>query len=162
MSGTGGTILKITPTKHYLQARIDFLSFTLAQPDGNGNCIDDSMVVTGSGGNVPVICGDNSGQHIYVTFVANSSITITISTSGTVDLERSFNFLVTQIGCDCPTLAPAGCLQYFTDLSDTVRSFNYGTQINGAVVTYDNTTTVAGTRQLANTNYGICVQMSPG
>lgn len=120
------------------------------------------MVVTGSGGNVPVICGDNSGQHIYVTFVANSSISITISTSGTVDLERSFNFLVTQIGCDCPTLAPAGCLQYFTDLSDTVRSFNYGTQINGAVVSYGNTTTVAGTRQLANTNYGICVQMSPG
>ncbi|KAL1517807.1 hypothetical protein ABEB36_001530 [Hypothenemus hampei] len=152
----------IIPCPGSCQARIDFLSFTLAQPDGNGNCIQDSMVVTGSGGNVPVICGENSGQHIYVTFVGNNSITITISTSSTADLQRSFNFLVTLIACDCPTLAPAGCLQYYTELTGTVRSFNYGTAMNGAVVQYDNATTVVGTRQLANTNYGICVNMQPG
>ncbi|CAG9769871.1 unnamed protein product [Ceutorhynchus assimilis] len=152
----------IEPCPNTCQARIDFLNFVLAQPDGNGNCVDDSMVVTGSGGNVPIICGDNSGQHIYVTFMNNNSITITVTTSASVDLERSYNFLVTQIACDCPTLAPAGCLQYYTALTGTVRSFNYGTQINGAVVTYDNATTVAGTRQLANTNYGICVYMQPG
>ncbi|XP_050301592.1 uncharacterized protein LOC126739816 [Anthonomus grandis grandis] len=144
------------------QVRIDFLNFILAQPDGNGNCVDDSMVVTGSGEDVPIICGDNSGQHIYLNFVGNNSITITITTSSTVDLERSYNFLITQIACDCPTLAPAGCLQYYTELTNTVRSFNYGTQINGAVVSYGNGTTVAGTRQLANTNYGICVYMQPG
>ncbi|XP_030765764.1 uncharacterized protein LOC115889828 [Sitophilus oryzae] len=144
------------------QARVDFLNFVLSQPDGNGNCIYDSMVITGSGGNIPVICGENSGQHIYLTFVGNNSITITISTSSSVDLERSFNLKVTQIACDCPTLAPPGCLQYYTDLSATVRSFNYGTQINGAVITYANSTTVAGTRQLANTNYGVCIQMQPG
>lgn len=140
------------------------------------------MVVTGSGGNIPVICGDNAGQHIYVTFVGNNSITITITTSASVDLERTFNLLITQIACDCPTLgtrrnpfialcftnnvstfsAPAGCLQYYTALTATVKSFNYGTQINGAVVTYTNDTTFAGTRQLANTNYGICVYMQPG
>ncbi|RZC33232.1 hypothetical protein BDFB_009129 [Asbolus verrucosus] len=36
-------------------------------------------------------------------------------------------------------------------LSDTVRSFNYGT-----------TAPLTGTRQLANENYGVCVEMQPG
>ncbi|XP_076272040.1 uncharacterized protein LOC143203671 [Rhynchophorus ferrugineus] len=143
------------------QARIDFLNFVLAQPDGNGNCVDDAMVITGSGGNIPIICGQNSGQHIYLTFVGNNSITVTISTSSSADIERSWNLKVTHIACDCPTLAPPGCLQYYTDLSGTVRSFNYGTEINGAVVT-TTTGTFAGTRQLANTNYGICIYMQPG
>ncbi|XP_066155055.1 uncharacterized protein [Euwallacea fornicatus] len=161
-NGDSTCTFTIIPCPTACQARIDFLSFTLAQPDGNGNCVNDAMVVTGSGGSIPVICGDNSGQHIYVTFVANTSITISITTSADVNLARSYSFRVTQIACDCPTLAPAGCLQYYTDSSATVRSFNYGTAINGAVVTYANTTMVAGTRQLANTNYGICVQMRAG
>lgn len=41
-------------------------------------------------------------------------------------------------------------------------SFNYGTTINGALVTWANGTTRPGSRQLANQNYGICVNMSPG
>lgn len=58
--------------------------------------------------------------------------------------------------------APAGCLQYYTDLSGTVQSFNYGATISGSVVDIGNNMTRPGTRQLANQNYGICVQMQPG
>lgn len=48
-------------------------------------------------------------------------------------------------------LAPSGCLMYYTSLSGTVRSFNYGTTGNAAA-----------SRQLVNQNYGVCVAMQPG
>lgn len=52
---------------------------------------------------------------------------------------------------------------YYTDLTGTVTSFNYGTTVSGGLVT--NTTsnqTRPGTRELANLNYGVCVAMQPG
>lgn len=75
----------------------------LAQPDGNGNCVFDSVVITGSGSNVPIICGENSGQHMYLMANGNNSITIQITTSPLVSLARSWNIKITQIACDCPT-----------------------------------------------------------
>ena len=43
--------------------RLDFLTFTLAPPDGNDSiCNRDQFLVTG-GGRVPAICGQNTGQH---------------------------------------------------------------------------------------------------
>lgn len=46
---------------------------------------------------------------------------------------------------------------YYTALSGTVTSFNYGasTAINPA-------TNLLGTRELVNENYGVCVAMRPG
>ncbi|KAJ8970582.1 hypothetical protein NQ314_001106 [Rhamnusium bicolor] len=58
--------------------------------------------------------------------------------------------------------APIGCLQYHTAASGTVTSFNYGETINGALVTLPDGTTRPGSRQIANLNYGICVDMLPG
>lgn len=48
-------------------------------------------------------------------------------------------------------IAPTGCLQFYNELSGTVRSLNYGTS-----------SVLSGTRQLAGLNYGICVNMFPG
>ncbi|KAI4470814.1 intraflagellar transport protein 122 family protein-related [Holotrichia oblita] len=47
---------------------------------------------------------------------------------------------------------------YYTDLSGTVRSFNYGTTVSSYLLPNGQ----PGTRQLANTNYGICVDMVAG
>lgn len=58
--------------------------------------------------------------------------------------------------------APAGCLMYYTDLSGTVRSFNYGPTVSGALVINANNETRPGTRELANLNYGVCIAMQPG
>lgn len=63
-------------------------------------------------------------------------------------MARSWNIKATQIACDCPTKAPSGCLMYYTEASGTVKSFNYG-QSTGI------------TRQLANNNYGVCIEMAP-
>lgn len=76
----------------------------MAQPDGNGNCIVDSMIITGSGSNPPILCGENSGQHMFLAVSGTDPITITITTSATLLLERSWHIKVTQIACDCPTL----------------------------------------------------------
>ncbi|RZC37486.1 uncharacterized protein BDFB_014442, partial [Asbolus verrucosus] len=162
--------------------RLDFLNLNLAQPDGNGNCVTDSLIVTGGASNVPIICGENSGQHIYVNFNDDNDITLMIATGVLDSYARSWNIKITQLACDCPSLgkvymrvsdctnynlsAPTGCLMYYTDLTGTVNSFNYGTTISGSVVMNNNmmipTQFVPGTRELANLNYGVCVQMQPG
>ncbi|XP_019870330.2 uncharacterized protein LOC109598852 [Aethina tumida] len=146
------------------QVRLDFLALSLAQPDGNGYCVTDSVQVVGGASTVPIICGENSGQHMYVYFNGDSDIKIIVSANS---IGRSWSIKVAQIGCDCPWKAPTGCLQYFTSLTGTVNNFNYGTGINGNLVTQnidgnDQPIAVPGTRQMANENYGVCVQMQPG
>lgn len=74
----------------------------LAQPNATGYCTTDALVITGGGGIVPVICGDNTGQHVYVDFNGDNDIVITISTSSS-SFGRLWNFKVTQIACACPT-----------------------------------------------------------
>lgn len=75
------------------------MALSLEQPDGNGNCITDSFQVVGGASTVPTICGENSGQHMYVYFNGDSDIKIIVSA---VSLGRFWNIKVAQIGCDCP------------------------------------------------------------
>ncbi|XP_018563924.1 uncharacterized protein LOC108905523 [Anoplophora glabripennis] len=133
------------------QVRIDFLSFNLAQPNDNGSCVTDALIITGGASNVPVLCGENSGQHIYVDFNDANNIILTISTSTSSIASRAWNIKIAQIACNCPNRAPSGCTQYYTELSATVNSFNYGSA--GSQL---------GTRQLVNENYGVCVAMLAG
>lgn len=61
------------------------------------------MYVIGGASQIPVICGENSGQHIYVDFNGNSDIQIVINTNSAYSFARTWNFKIAQIGCDCPT-----------------------------------------------------------
>ncbi|XP_060535510.1 uncharacterized protein LOC132707621 [Cylas formicarius] len=142
----------------FCQARIDFLALSLAQPDPTGVCTTDALIVSGAAGPVPIICGENTGQHIYVDFNGNNSVQLTITTNGAIAFNRLWAFRVIQIACACPTRAPVGCLMYYTTESGTVNSFNYGTTTN----VIDPNTGVAGTRELILENYGICIAMLPG
>ncbi|ENN75071.1 hypothetical protein YQE_08384, partial [Dendroctonus ponderosae] len=49
------------------QLRIDFVDLDLAGPT-NGTCTDERLVISGQNANdqIPVICGYNTGQHVYV------------------------------------------------------------------------------------------------
>lgn len=110
--------------------------------------------MTGGASQVPPICGTNAGQHVYVDFDGTSPIQIAIAATPSYTLGRHWNIKVSQINCVSDNRAPAGCLQYYRGLSGVVSSLNYGSTANSQV----NTVGVEGSRQLANTNYGICVR----
>lgn len=74
----------------------------LAGPNANGTCTSDLMVVVGGASIVPIICGENTGQHMYVDFNGNTSIVIQISTSGSTSVSRAWNIQIAQINCNCP------------------------------------------------------------
>lgn len=84
--------------------RIDFLSLTLAQPNGDGICMADSISIIGGASTIPPICGENSGQHLYVNFNAVNDITIIITTNSSASVATFWNIKIAQIGCDSPYL----------------------------------------------------------
>lgn len=61
------------------------------------------MTVIGGASQIPIICGENSGQHIYVDFNGDSDIQIIINTNSGFSFSRSWYLKIAQIGCDCPT-----------------------------------------------------------
>ncbi|XP_015586174.1 uncharacterized protein LOC107263461 isoform X2 [Cephus cinctus] len=137
------------------QLRLDFLDFSLAQPNSSGVCDLDFLLVSGGASTVPRLCGENTNQHVYVDFNGATPITISIDTNTNFAFDRRWNIRIQQIECDSPCRAPNGCLQYYKGVSDTVTSFNYGTTVNTRAP-------LIGTRQMANLNYGVCVRMALG
>merc|ERR1719483_1177105 len=143
------------------QLRLDFETFVLNNPvtattitvgpaaasgtaNRVGNCDTDSFSVTTPGGKAPpLICGTNTGQHMYVPAssqcnVLNGNIG-SASTAGT----SAFTIKVTQVECSSKSAAPSGCTQYFTGTSGTIETFNYN---SGSGVL------------LANQDYSACVR----
>ncbi|KAI9559207.1 hypothetical protein GHT06_015996 [Daphnia sinensis] len=131
--------------KPICQIRLDFVSFTTAQPT-LGTCVD-TFQVGGSSSTVPIICGDNSGQHMYLD-VPSSALTPTdvqlIFSFGTGTTTRSWNIKIALLPCGASYLAPTDCLQYYTASTGKVKSFNWQDTTSNAI------------RQLNNQNYNIC------
>lgn len=50
---------------------------------------------------------------------------------------------------------------YYTDSANTISSFNFATTVSSATVTVG-AVIGPGSRQIINTNYGICIQMNAG
>ncbi|XP_029721877.2 uncharacterized protein LOC115263103 [Aedes albopictus] len=148
----------VPPDNTICQLRIDFGAFTLSQPNADGLCTVDNIQITGGSARVPVICGDNNGQHVYVPFSGTNSIQIRIATTGSVPFNRVWNLQLSLISCSSTFKAPAGCLQYFLGSSGSIQSFNYGQGANAAL----NAMMMPGTRQMANSNYGICIRKGVG
>ena len=107
---------------------------------------------------MPKICGQNSGQHVYVDFAGDNPVTVTVATSGAFAFNRRWHLHMQQIGCDSTSRAPFGCLQYWTDPTNTVSSFNYDSSGSGQT----NSIGVQGSRQIASMAYGACVLAQPG
>lgn len=81
------------------QLRIDFLVFSLAQPTGDGVCIDDYFTVENGNTSVPRICGENLGHHVYVTFNKHFPISIIVATTAAKTFNRRWQLRVSQIKC---------------------------------------------------------------
>ncbi|KAF2349273.1 CUB domain [Trinorchestia longiramus] len=147
----GSCRIRITPLNDNIcQLRLDFEEFTLSQPNPEGECDRDFLQVVAGSSNVPKICGDNAGQHMYVDVdpqFGSALINVDTSSAGS-----KWKIKVTQIQCNSTDRAPSGCLQYFTSTTGTITSFNF----NPASV---HTT---ATRQLTDQMYGVCMKSRPG
>lgn len=82
------------------QLRIEFLDLSLVGPSGDGNCNTDAITITGGATNVPVLCGENSGQHVVVDFDDENPISITIAATSQYTFGRHWFIRATQFNCD--------------------------------------------------------------
>lgn len=137
------TVCKCNPHVHLI--RLDFTEFNIAPPftcgssstpvqctsvDGPliGDCIYDSFTVTSPRNPAPpVICGYNTGQHMYIdaSDLCNQ-ITFNLDLLKTT-VTREWQIKVTQYDetQNNRFLAPPGCLQWNTGTIGTVQNFNF-------------------------------------
>jgi len=138
--------------KPICQLRLDLMDFRLAPPTA-GDCNSDQFIIRANEP-LPVLCGNNSKQHMYVDVRGRKETNLNILSMPVlpkpvgvhnetdadrviiewlheVDPNRAWNILVTQIPCMCEDSslpeppAPTGCLQYHKEISGVISSFNY-------------------------------------
>jgi len=142
--------------------RLDFLTFNTqagnfgaatggaaaGTMDSLGACQDTfSVIANQNGGQTPVICGQNDGQHMFIDMGPSETATVTIGfTFMALAATRSWEIKVTQLECGNPMLPPDGCLQYHTGCAGQLTTFNYA----------------ANALHLANQNYNICIRQEMG
>jgi hypothetical protein len=156
---------KVCPmSKNICQLRLDFINFEIGQPETtaeitgtfaatgslgglvakdyhlshpnkHGQCIKDSFSVTSPGRVPPVICGENSGMHMYVD--ADGMTCNSLSFQWLTYNSQRWNIKVSQIECGAAWAAPKGCLQYYTDNTAEIKSFNFNKNIHLADQYYD-------------------------
>ncbi|XP_059610087.1 uncharacterized protein LOC132257265 [Phlebotomus argentipes] len=134
------------------QVLLEFVFFEL-RPPVEGFCSDDQFVVSGNNLNsfIPVICGVNTGQHMYVDVSDSASRLLFLSMLSSVADNRAFSVRITQLKSN---LAPPNCLQYFTEPSGIIQTFNY--EDNSTIVSVRNPS------YLNNLNYVVCIKRIPG
>jgi len=91
---------------------------------------------------LPQHCGENAGQHLYIEAGRGLASEAALTAVFTGTASRTWKIKVTQVLCSAG--APAGCYQYLTGLTGTVRSFNFLTK--GTYL------------HLANQHYKVCIR----
>nr|CAD7573974.1 unnamed protein product [Timema californicum] len=147
--------------KNICQIRLDFDQFELAsEPNINAGTGESSMDCSDTGLTVKpnpggslgftALCGNNTGQHLYIpvdTSLGPTSVQLTVVTSGAA-LYR-WKIRATQVDCTQQPLdvAPPGCLQYYTEERGSFSSFGYGSGNGG---------------YMSNLNYAVCIRRTTG
>ncbi|UYV68780.1 hypothetical protein LAZ67_6000831 [Cordylochernes scorpioides] len=149
-NGTDTCQVTIEKLENICQLRLDFEEFSLSQPDETGLCTTDSfMVRTTVGERLPILCGENKGQHLYVDMGRGSGNPVVLSVVSNGDrMSRKWKIKISMIECGSLDMAaPAGCLQYHRSPSELIRSFNYGPMVEGRV------------RYLSRLRYTVCIRV---
>lgn len=112
--------------------RFDFETFTTAGPTDSidaTTCVDTFKVTASPSGDVtPVICGENTGSHIYMDIGPDSGAYATINMdwgTNTNSISRLWEIKVSQIECWSRAKPESGCLQYYTGSTGRFTSFNF-------------------------------------
>jgi len=109
--------------------RLDFEQFDVVNLATGSKCADvDHIEITGTGSglDVPAICGNLAGQHMYVSIGqdASDSADIKVNINGDQPGEtRKWEIKVAQIPCNSDYSPPEGCTQWFTEPSGTITDF---------------------------------------
>ncbi|XP_040565053.1 uncharacterized protein [Lepeophtheirus salmonis] len=133
--------------KNICSLRLDFDRFEVRGPPGRnelngGACSLDTFVIQGTLGSVPVICGLNTGAHIYLDVNDNalkSGIELKFQFKGMG--QRRWRILSSEIECNNPGRARPGCLQYYFESTGRINTFNFNAM---------------GSSHLASQKYAIC------
>ena len=88
-----------------------------ATVSNGGQCLTDTFSI-GPNTNVPVICGINTGDHVYFDTGDTSCHSLDFQFGNVANYitsiaTRSWNIKITQYSCNFNNLAPSGCTQYF-------------------------------------------------
>ncbi|XP_059098986.1 uncharacterized protein LOC131893072 isoform X2 [Tigriopus californicus] len=138
--------------------RLDFESFSLLgtgnteeflDPNPGGQCRDMFTVSSNTGNTLPTICGQNTGQHIYVEMgcLDSDTVSVNLNIDGSTAV-RMWEIKVTQVKCNTEGQPRnCGCLQYHTGLTGRLTTFNF-------LPTNDN--------HLAKQEYSICIRQEAG
>jgi len=119
-----------------------------------GDCVDDQFSIqAGNGGGSPIICGTNTGYHMIIDADrTGSTCQIANFDIGGTATARSWNIHVRQYACGQEDEAgPPGCLQYYTQTSNSIQSFGWSA-----------TTVTARTTHLSSQKYDICIRRALG
>ena len=111
-----------------------------------GRCLTDTFSITNQD-SVPVICGTNTGFHVYFDASDNCHDLDFALGQNPVGLasaaNRQWNIKISQYSCNYENLAPSGCNQWFfgPGATNIVKTYNYD-----------------GGRHLADQRQTICVR----
>jgi len=115
----------------------DAAGYPIGTAQAIGDCwIDTFFVNTPYGRSTPVICGVNSGQHMYVDTADGECVDVHYGIGGGTSSTRELDIRVSQFACGDEMGGPAGCLQYYTSSAGKIRSFNFPDLTPGAAVGY--------------------------
>ncbi|KAL4716114.1 hypothetical protein ACJJTC_013891 [Scirpophaga incertulas] len=131
------------------QIRFDFVTFELLGPT-SGTCQEDQFIISGQNKNsiVPILCGINSGQHVYIE-VGDTDGPIVFSIQTISTDSRLFSIKVSQLTGSDELAAPTGCLQYHTNLEGHLESFNFKDTSEIGIARFPS--------YLNNLNYAMCI-----
>lgn len=122
------TEAELNPPAGTVQVKLTFDEFDLSPPV-DGDCTNDTFTFEGANSNieVPVLCGFNTGQHMYIDVDNSEGPWKLISNIGDGDYERKFKVTVDYLSLEDTKRAPFRCLQYYPDKEGSMMSFNYNT-----------------------------------
>merc|ERR1712223_7747 len=108
--------------------RLDFDKFELSKQTSEISNID-SFTITESEQiyNYPILAGTNTGQHIYIELGSSTTATANLKFEfDKANNDRNWDIKVSQFTCYDRNTPYQGCLQWFTGLTGTITTFNYG------------------------------------
>ncbi|XP_055522668.1 uncharacterized protein LOC129716845 isoform X2 [Wyeomyia smithii] len=133
------------------QVLLEFIFFEMAPPI-DGNCLEDKFIISiqNSYRKYPIICGVNSGQHVFLHIDRQYSHFLYLTAVSNSDQPKAFSIRIIQLVTD---EAPDGCLQFYDSVNGYIKSFNYDD--HSVIVEQRNPS------YLNSLNYAICIKRSP-